>query len=140
MYFGIRSNFTNMNWEELEQLKEFFLNSFKEIQTTEWSYILKFNIKDIRKLKIKSLHDEKIKSDLEKFQKIINNKDKIIIYGEEKPKFGSSSSRTSGSSGSSGTSGPSSTTGPSNPLKNRYIGRPSKKIDFYKSKLIYRRK
>ena len=62
-------------------------------------------------MKIQSLHDQDIKTNLEKLQRLINDKNQIHIYGDKLPVFESYSS--------TGTGKPSGTFGYSN--KSEYV-------------------
>lgn len=79
--------------------------SFSEIEKTEQYHIFKFDLKGLRKLKIQSLHDQDIKTNLEKLQKLINDKSQIHIYGDKMPIFDSGTTGSSGVSGRSGSIG-----------------------------------
>lgn len=96
MYFGIKTIFNEV------QLTRDYLLSFKEFETTENFLILKFDLKGLRKLKILSLHDQKIKGELETLQHLLNDKTKINAYGDKMPVSESASTGTSGVAGPSG--------------------------------------
>ena len=100
MYLGLLWN-NGYNKETID-----YLLSFSEIEKTEQYHIFNFDLKGLRKLKIQSLHDQEIKTNLEKLQKLINDKTQIHIYGDKMPiiEYGTTgSSGTDGCYGSIGT-------------------------------------
>ena len=105
MYFGIK--WFGDGWSEYVKIKEYLLTF--PFKTTEVSSVLKFDLKDLRRLKIQSLSDVKIKKDLEQLQKLLNDDTKIQVYGDKMPRFESMSTGYSGYGGFTGTSGESGT-------------------------------
>lgn len=101
MYFGIK--WSGDGWSEYIKLKEYLLTF--PFETTENSSILKLDLKDLRRLKIQSLGDKKLKKELEELQKLLNDDTKIQVYGNKMPKFESMSTGTAGYSGTIGISG-----------------------------------
>lgn len=97
--------FTITTWQNFHEVKEQLL-SFPDIEEVNEPNINLFNLplKDLRKLKIKSLQDEQLKEDLSKLQHLLNDETQIKLYGEEKPKFNWESMGSTGSSGIDGTS------------------------------------
>lgn len=92
MYFGIK--WFGDGWSEYIKTKEYLLTF--PFETTEESSILKLDLKDLRRLKIQSLSDKKIKKELEELQKLLNDDTKIQVYGDKMPRFESMSTGTSG--------------------------------------------
>jgi hypothetical protein len=101
MYFGIK--WFGDGWSEYIKTKEYLLTF--PFETTGESSVLKLDLKDLRRLKIQSLGDKKIKKELEELQKLLNDDTKIHVYGNEMPKFESMSTGTGGYAGSTGSIG-----------------------------------
>ena len=100
MYFGIK--WFGDGWSEYVKIKEYLLTF--PFKTTEVTSILKFDLKDLRRLKIQSLSDKKLKKELEELQKLLNDDTKIQVYGDKMPVIESMSTGTSGYTGGSGIS------------------------------------
>ena len=110
MYFGIKWNYSEkFNQDEFNEIKAYLL-SFN-FETTENSTILKFDLKDLRKLKIESLSNQQTKKELKKLQSLLNDDTKIQVYGDKMPVIESGSTGLSGYSGYSGTTGSSGSAG-----------------------------
>lgn len=118
MYFGIKWIAGNGGdgWNNYIEIKEYLLTF--PFETTESSSILKLDLKDLRRLKIQSLSDGKIKKELEELQKLLNDDTKIQVYGDKMPKIESMSTGISGYSGYGGSTG---TSGESGTLKSSGI-------------------
>ena len=109
MYFTIKK------WQEKEEIDK-VISTFSEVEKMnddrfkhpimDYYYL---DIKQIRKIKILSLHDESAKKRLKTLQTLLYDKE-LITLSEEKPQF-ISESGTTGSSGTNGRSGTSGSSG-----------------------------
>lgn len=138
MYFAVLPGYNDdQNKYQLNKEKSIknFLNKISEVERIKDDYYdfyyYELSVRNLRKLKIQSLTDEKIKNKLTRLETLLKDKNKINIYGDKKPSFG-----TSG--GSTGTSGTSGSSGPKSFYKgdkyNRFAQKPRKNFDFHKIK------
>lgn len=136
MYFTILEPIIKPQFSDICQTK-IFLKTFPEIEEIHYEYTSQIcyyiSLRNIRKIKILSLHDKNIKSNWNKLENILYDKTKIHIYGDEKPNLYSSTSGISGSAGTNGNYGMAKLN-----LYNRFVSKPKKNFDFHKIKTKYK--